>query len=110
MHVHLRQCSDLKSNWYIYDLAFSSLPLLICSYDCSGRLLWSWADAADRGGGLSVHQLIYDAIGLCATISATAIITMHAKGALSDLQAQEDESLVPSEKDDLCGVHSAEIF
>lgn len=56
-----------------------------------GRLLWSWADTAGRGEALSVQHIIYDAIGLSATVSATAIITVHARRALHDLQAHKEE-------------------
>lgn len=59
-----------------------------------GRLIWRWADATNKGGALSVQQVIYDAIGISVTIAATAIITMHAKKALHDLQTPKDEGSV----------------
>ncbi|XP_020250647.1 uncharacterized membrane protein At4g09580-like [Asparagus officinalis] len=62
----------------------------------SGTLIWSLADASNRGDVMSVHQIIIDAVGLFATISATIIITVYAKRALHDLHADKVNSLTCS--------------
>ncbi|XP_008803302.2 TVP38/TMEM64 family membrane protein slr0305-like [Phoenix dactylifera] len=58
----------------------------------SGKLLQALADATNRGGFLSVEQIIYDALGFFAAIAATAAITVYAKRTLQTLQAEEELS------------------
>lgn len=56
----------------------------------SGRLLRTFADATNKGGFLSLEQIVYDALGFCATLAATVAITIYAKRALLTLQVEEE--------------------
>ncbi|KAH0456644.1 hypothetical protein IEQ34_014551 [Dendrobium chrysotoxum] len=55
----------------------------------SGRLLRNLADATDRGGFLSLQQVIYDVLGFSAALAATVAITIYAKRTLQTLQIED---------------------
>lgn len=65
----------------------------------SGKLLWTLADATNKGGIQSMQQFIFDAIGLCATIAATIIITIYSKRSLRELQDHDHHSVVAIDQD-----------
>lgn len=54
----------------------------------SGRLLRTFADATNRGGFLSVEQILYDALGFGIALAATVAVTIYAKRALQTLQVE----------------------
>lgn len=60
------------------------------TYEISGRLIGSLADATSTGVFLSMQQIIYDVIGFCVAAAATTAITIHAKRTLQTLQAEDE--------------------
>ncbi|KAL6008002.1 hypothetical protein ACLOJK_033507 [Asimina triloba] len=56
----------------------------------SGILIRTLADATNGRGFLSVQQIIYDGLGFCVALAATAAVTIYAKRTLQNLQ-KEDE-------------------
>jgi len=75
--------------YYVYIFLFSTCWSTLNN---SGILIWTWADATNKGSVVSVQQIIYDAIGLFATIAATVVITVYSKRALRDLQDRDFQS------------------
>lgn len=56
----------------------------------SGILIRSLADATQGHQFLSLQQIIYDAIGFCVAVAATAAVTIYAKRTLQKLQTEEE--------------------
>ncbi|KAI9174028.1 hypothetical protein LWI28_010549 [Acer negundo] len=56
----------------------------------TGILIWTLADASHDRRTLSASQIVLNAVGFCATVATTIIITMYAKKQLKVLQREED--------------------
>ncbi|KAG1362349.1 TVP38/TMEM64 family membrane protein [Cocos nucifera] len=83
--------TNIKYGPYICGSLVGTVPEIFLTI-YSGKLLQALADATNRGGFLSVEQILYDALGFFAAIAATAAITVYAKRTLQKLQAEDELS------------------
>ncbi|KAJ6840001.1 uncharacterized protein M6B38_312185 [Iris pallida] len=73
---------------YIWGSLIGTVPEIFMTI-YSGRMLRTLADATDRGGFLSLEQILYNSLGFGVVVAATTAITIYAKRALQTLQADD---------------------
>ncbi|RWR80703.1 transmembrane protein 64 isoform X1 [Cinnamomum micranthum f. kanehirae] len=74
---------------YIFGSLVGTVPEVFLTI-YSGILIRSLADATQGHQFLSLQQIIYDAIGFCVAVAATAAVTIYAKRTLQKLQTEEE--------------------
>ncbi|CAN6480287.1 unnamed protein product [Victoria cruziana] len=69
-------------------LVGTTLEVFLTIY--SGILMKSLADATNERCYLSLQQILYNCLGLCAAMASTVTVTIYSKRALQTLQPEED--------------------
>ncbi|XP_031494143.1 uncharacterized protein LOC116260158 isoform X1 [Nymphaea colorata] len=91
--------------YIIFNYAVVATNVKYCPYICgslvgiilevfltiySGILIRTVADASNERYFLSLQQIIYNCLGLCAAMAATVTVTIYSRRALQTLQPEED--------------------
>ncbi|KAF9616920.1 hypothetical protein IFM89_032990 [Coptis chinensis] len=81
--------TNVKFGPYILGSIIGVVPeIFVAIY--SGILIRKLADASQGHYSLSTQQILYNGLGFCVTVAATATITVYAKRALKKLQTEEE--------------------